>query len=58
MHCAAEKGHAGIVEQLCAAPGAAAAVALRKTKGNTPLALAVREGHVAIAAVRRAHGAP
>ena len=51
------KGHAGIVELLCAAPGAAAALALRTKKGDTPLAVAVRAGHAAIASALRAHGA-
>jgi ankyrin repeat protein len=44
LHCAASKCHAGIVEQLCAAPGAAATVALKNKHGRTPLALAVSEG--------------
>ncbi len=57
LHWAAFKGHAGIVEQLCAATGAAAAVALRDRHGDTPLALAVRAGHAAIASALRAHGA-
>ena len=44
LHCAAMKGHAGIVEQLCAAPGAAAALALRDKDGYTPLSLALSIG--------------
>jgi serine/threonine-protein phosphatase 6 regulatory ankyrin repeat subunit B len=44
LHHAAVKGHTGIVEQLCAAPGAAAAVALRDKHGSTPLVLAVGSG--------------
>jgi ankyrin repeat protein len=44
LHYAAEKGHAGVVEQLCAAPGAAAALTLRTKNGHTPLVLAVSEG--------------
>ena len=57
LHHAARQGHAGVVEQLCAAPGAAAALALRDEDGCTPLARAVRGGFAAIAAVLRAHGA-
>jgi len=57
MHCAAWKGHAAIVEQLCAAPGAASAAALRDKNGETPLSLATRKGHAAIASALRAHGA-
>jgi ankyrin repeat protein len=57
LHCAAEKGQAAIVEQLCAAPGAAATLALRNEDGDTPLACALSSGHAAIAAVLRAHGA-
>ncbi len=44
LHCASQEGHAAIVEQLCAAPGAAAAIALRDKDGDTPLALAVEHG--------------
>ena len=51
LHRAAEEGHADVVEQLCSAPGAAAAVSLRVKNGNVPLALAVRAGHAAIATV-------
>ena len=57
MHCAAMSGHAGVAELLCAAPSAAAAVALRDKDGDTPLAAAVRKGFAAVATVLRAHGA-
>jgi hypothetical protein len=43
--------------KLCAAPGAAAALALRNEDGRTPLALALRKGHAAIASALCAHGA-
>jgi ankyrin repeat protein len=66
MHVAAMGGHAGIVELLCAAPGAALALALRDSEGHTPLACALLPrpystltvaGRAACAAVLRAHGA-
>jgi ankyrin repeat protein len=57
LHFAAYNGHAVVVELLCTAPGVAAALALRNKYGNTPLALAVRKGHVALASALRAHGA-
>ena len=65
MHEAAFKGHAGVVELLCAAPGAATALAQRSVKGRSPLSLALTvglfgassAGQVACAAVLRAHGA-
>ena len=67
MHVAAGKGCAGVVELLCAAPGAAAALALRDATGSTPLAWALFHPHYrasstsagqdACAAVLRAHGA-
>jgi ankyrin repeat protein len=47
----------GIVALLCAAPGAAAALALRNRDGKTPLAMAVSRGHAACEAVLRAQGA-
>ena len=51
--------HPGIVELLCAAPGAAAAIALTTSvAGRTPLALAIHSGSAACEAVLRAHGAP
>ena len=65
MHEAAFKGHAGVVELLCAAPGAATALAQRSIKGRSPLSLALTvglfatlsAGQGACAAVLRAHGA-
>jgi ankyrin repeat protein len=41
LHFAASEGHADIVEQLCAAPGASTALALRNKDGYTPLVFAV-----------------
>jgi ankyrin repeat protein len=46
-----------IVALLCAAPGAAAALALRDSGGRTPLGLAVSQGEAACMAVLRARGA-
>ena len=67
MHVAAKEGHAGVVELLCAAPGAALALALRDGKGRTPRAAlshppapffpATKAAQDACAAVMRAHGA-
>ena len=67
LHWAAKGGHAGVVELLCAAPGAALALALRDSEGNTPLAcaltpvgpysVATTDGRAACAAALRAHGA-
>jgi ankyrin repeat protein len=54
LHYAAERGHTGVVEQLCAARGAAAAATLRDEDGCSPHALAVRYGHVACATVLHA----
>ncbi len=48
--------HAGIVALLCAAPGAAAALALR-CGGKTPLGIAIEHRRTASEAVLRAHGA-
>ena len=50
----------GVVALLCAAPGAAAALALksRGMYGRTPLALAISLERVACIAVLREHGAP
>jgi len=56
LHTAAFYGHAGIVELLCAAPGAAAALALKDIISRTPLTCATDYGHYGIAAVMRAHG--
>ena len=57
LHVAVQHDHPSIVQLLCAAPGAAATLALRDKDGRTPLALAVEDGFVACAAVLRAHGA-
>jgi ankyrin repeat protein len=58
LHCAAMKDHAGVVALLCAAPGAAAAQALRNTDSYTPLALAARWRHAACISLLCARGAP
>jgi ankyrin repeat protein len=57
LHWAVVAGSAGTVALLCAAPGAAAALALRDRDGKTPLALAVMFDHAECEAVLRAHGA-
>ena len=57
LHFAVHSGHAAVVEALCAAPGARAALALRDSDGRTPLALAVEDGLERCADVLRAHGA-
>ena len=58
LHCAAYQIRIDVVELLCAAPGAATALALRDHWGNTPLVLALENDFVACAALLRAHGAP
>ena len=58
MHWAVSDHHPSIVKLLCAAPGAAAALALRDREGHTPLEIAIFYRHAACAAVLRAHGAP
>ena len=58
LHDAVDADHSGILALLCAAPGAAAALALQNIEGNTPLALAISYGRAACEAVLRAHGAP
>jgi ankyrin repeat protein len=58
VHRAVVCHQAGIVALLCAAPGAAFALALKNRSGFTPLAIAVDHGHAACEAVLRAHGAP
>ena len=44
LHCASQDCYVGIVEQLCAAPGAAAALVLCDTDGDTPLICAAMHG--------------
>ncbi len=61
VHWAVHDGQSGVVELLCAAPGAVTALAMKTDVVNgscTPLALAIQEGHAACEAVLRAHGAP
>ena len=60
LHLAVALNHVGIVEILCAARGAAAALALKNHRGETPLALAIFYGdeRADCVAVLRAHGAP
>jgi hypothetical protein len=58
MYIAVIDDDAGTVAILCAAPGAAAALALRDDDGRTPLGYAVASGHVACEAVLRARNAP
>jgi len=53
---AVENKRVGVVALLCAAPGAAAALAL-KLDGRTPLGHAIALGHAACEAILRAHGA-
>jgi hypothetical protein len=57
LHWAVHCDDSSILALLCAAPGAAAALALKSYRG-TPLALAIRRGHGACEAVLRAQGAP
>jgi len=47
----------GIVALLCAAPGGAAAIALKNVFARTPLAFSISRGRTASEAVLRAHGA-
>ena len=61
LHAAVNGDRPAVVELLCAAPGAAAALALKASAElgrRTPLALAIHRGHAACVAVLRAHGAP
>ena len=58
LHWAVFGNHAVVLEALCSAQGAAAALALRDYAGRTPLALAIEYGYAACKAVLRAHGAP
>jgi ankyrin repeat protein len=66
LHSAASNGYHDVVQLLCAAPGAAAALVLRDGRGRTPLfvallpgrfGLATTAGRAACVAVLRAHGA-
>ena len=57
LHCAVDGDHVVVLEALCYAQGAAAALALQNNDGQTPLALAIAEGHAACETVLRAHGA-
>lgn len=57
LHSAAYYGYDGVAALLCAAPGAAAALALRDTWGRTPLGCAMVDNHAAAKAVLRAAGA-
>ena len=47
LHRAVQHNQPSIVMPLSAAPGFAAALALRDRNGRTPLALAIHEGHAA-----------
>jgi hypothetical protein len=58
LHKAVNSDQAGVVALLCAAPGAAFALALKTRLGVTPLAMAVEHGQEDCEAVLRAHGAP
>jgi ankyrin repeat protein len=61
LHWAVLGDHPAVVAQLCAAPGAAAALALKTSSAaygsRTPLAMAIHYGSAACEAVLRAHGA-
>ena len=58
LHWAVLEDHPGVVELLCSAPGAAAALAIRNWESITPLKLAIFAHRAACEAVLRAHGAP
>jgi ankyrin repeat protein len=61
LHWAVHWDHSSILTLLCAAPGAAAALALKSSAARgsrTPLALAIHYNSAACEAVLRAHGAP
>jgi hypothetical protein len=61
LHYAVEGNRPGVIALLCAAPGAAAALALKTSAGfgsRSPLSLAIHRGSAACEAVLRAHGAP
>jgi len=57
LQCAVLGDNLSIVTLLTAAPGFAAALALRDRAGRTPLALAIQHGQAACEAILRAHGA-
>jgi hypothetical protein len=60
LHWAVDDDHRGVIALLCAAPGAAAALALKTSAtfgSHTPLSYAIYRGRVACEAVLRAHGA-
>ena len=57
LHSAVYSNHAVLLEALCSAQGAAAALAQRDSNGQKPLALAIASGRAACEAVLRAHGA-
>jgi hypothetical protein len=61
LHRAVNGDHPGVIELLCARPGAAAALALKTGAAygrRTPLAYAILLGRAACEAALRAHGAP
>jgi hypothetical protein len=58
LRIAVDDDRASTVALLCAAPGAAAALALRDEVGQTPLGRAIKRGRAACEAVLRAHSAP
>jgi hypothetical protein len=62
LHFAVFGDEPAVVALLCAAPGAAAALALKTSSAaygsRTPLAMAIHYGRAACEAVLRAHGAP
>ena len=61
LHWAVNGDRPGVIALLCAAPDAAAALALKTSAtyyGRTPLAMAIYRGSAACEAVLRAHGAP
>ena len=61
LHFAVDGDRPAVIALLCAAPGAAAALALKTSAEfgrRTPLALAIHNGRAACEAVLRAHGAP
>jgi ankyrin repeat protein len=57
LHAAASNGHASVIDLLCAAPGAAAVLALGDRWGRTPLIRASEKGHEGAARALLAHGA-